>query len=168
MILEGHLKNCDFSKWKLSLPFAYFCDILVEMDYHRCFLYENILRDPLYWISKFFEFWLWEIWSEKCPKMPKIQKITNFQFWISRPIQPIFMICKLGNVSLGIFDRFPRNWTYSTQIRWKIGFFDINYHFWPVLREPANEFFVEISTGVEISTVKFLWKKTCDHCWHPP
>ena len=45
-----------------------------------------------------------------CKKWPKN---ANFQFWINRPIRPIFMIRKLGKMSLGYFDPFPEYWTYG-------------------------------------------------------
>ena len=48
-----------------------------------------------------------------CIKMgQKMAKKANFQFWINRPIRPIFMIRKLGKMSFGYFDPFPRYWTY--------------------------------------------------------
>ena len=69
------------------------------------------------------------------------------------------MIYGLGKVSLGIFTWFPKYWTYIPLIGWKIGFFEVKCHFWAFSHKWKNQFFVEYSTGVEISTVKFCEKK---------
>ena len=69
------------------------------------------------------------------------------------------MIYELGKVSLGIFTWFPRYWTYIPTIGWKIGFFEVKCHFLAFSHKWKNQFFVEYSTGVEISTVKFCEKK---------
>ena len=93
-------------------------------------------------------------------------KIVIFQFWINRPIWPILMICKLDKVSLGIFTWFSRYWANRHIIRRKIGFLEVKYHFWAFSHKCKNRFFVEYSTGVEISTMKFSEKKTYVSCWH--
>ena len=94
--------------------------------------------------------------GEKCRK---IRKITNFEFWINRPIWPILMIGKLGKVSITFFNDNPRYWTKNPRIRQKIAFFEVRCHFGAFSHKPKNQFFVEYSTGVEISTVKFSEKK---------
>ena len=92
-------------------------------------------------------------------KCRKIRKITNFQFWISRPIWPILMICELHKVSITFFVDNPRYWTKNPRIRQKIAFFEVRCHFGAFSHKPKNQFFVEYSTGFEISTVKFSGKK---------
>ena len=94
-----------------------------------------------------------------CKKWRKIRKITNFAFWINRPIWPILMIGKLGKVSITFFNDNPRYWTKNPCIRQKIAFFEVRCHFGPLSHKPKNQFFAEYSTGVEISTVKFSEKK---------
>ena len=96
---------------------------------------------------------------KNCKKSAKIRKITNFQFWISRPIWPILMICKLDTLSIRFFVTNPRYQTNKTRIRQKIAFFEVRCHFGPFSHKPQNQFFVEYSTGVEISTVKFFETK---------
>ena len=86
-------------------------------------------------------------------------KIANFDFEINRPIQPILMIHKLYRVSISHFEPNPRNWTYIGQIGRKIWFFEVKCHFEAWSGGPTNHVFVEYSTGVEISTVKFSEKK---------
>ena len=92
-------------------------------------------------------------------KCRKIRKITNFQFWISRPIWPILMICKLDKVSIRFFVTNPRYQTNKPRIRQKIAFFEVKCRFEAFSHKAKNPFFVEYSTGVEISTVKFSEKK---------
>ena len=86
-------------------------------------------------------------------------KIAIFQFWINRPNRPILMICKSEKVSITFFDHNLRYWTCNPHIRWKIAFFEVKCHFWAFSHKCKNRFFVEYSTGVEISTVKFCEKK---------
>ena len=52
---------------------------------------------------------------------------------------------------------------YNPHIRWKIAFFEVKCHFWAFSHKYKNHFFVEYSTGVEFSTVKFL-EKTYESC----
>ena len=98
---------------------------------------------------------------------PKDRKFMNFQFLINRPIRPIFMIRKLDQVSLGIFRRFPRYQTYKPQNGRKIGFFGLNYGFLTFFESSICGVFVEIFTGIKISTVKNISKKTFDVCADP-
>ena len=69
------------------------------------------------------------------------------------------MICELHKVSITFFNGNPRYWTKNPHIRPKIAFFEVRCHFGPFSHKPKNQFFVEYSTGVEISTVKFSEKK---------
>ena len=87
-------------------------------------------------------------------------KNPNFQFLINRPIWQIFMIHKLEKVSLHKFDPFPRYWVHNHRNRGKNGFFGLKCHFWPLLATFNCGFFVEISTGIEISTMKIMSTKT--------
>ena len=97
--------------------------------------------------------WFWLHWGafwrfqnfdfEKClqkiaKKCWKIRKITNFQFWISRPIWQILMICELHKVSITFFDHNPRYWTKNLRIRQKIAFFEVRCHFGPFSHKPQN------------------------------
>ena len=107
-------------------------------------------------ILKISKFWVWEIFAKNDKKC---RKITNFQFWISRPIWPTLMICKLDKVSIRFFVTNPRYQANIPRIRQKIAFFEVRYHFGPFSHKPKNQFFAEYSTGVEISTVKFSEKK---------
>ena len=88
-----------------------------------------------------------------------VPKIAIFQFWINRPNRLILMICKSEKVSITFFDHNLRYWTCNPHIRWKIAFFEVKCHFWAFSHKCKNRFFVEYSTGVEISTVKFCEKK---------
>ena len=97
--------------------------------------------------------------KKNCGKRAKIGKIINFEFWINRQIWPILMICELHKVSITFFNGNPRYWTKNPHIRQKIAFFEVRCHFGPFSHKPKNQFFVEYSTGVEISTVKFSEKK---------
>ena len=69
------------------------------------------------------------------------------------------MICKSEKVSITFFDHNLRYWTCNPHIRGKIAFFEVKCHFWAFSHKCKNRFFVEYSTGVEISTVKFSEKK---------
>ena len=111
--------------------------------------------------SKTDNLWLFifSSWNSLLKMSKNGPKIVIFQFWINRPIWPILMICKLDKVSLGIFTWFSRYWANRHIIRRKIGFFEVKCHFWAFSHKCKNRFFVEYSTGVEISTVKFCEKK---------
>ena len=69
------------------------------------------------------------------------------------------MICKLDKVSIRFFVTNPRYQTNKTRIRQKIAFFEVKCRFEAFSHKAKNPFFVEYSTGVEISTVKFSEKK---------
>ena len=93
-------------------------------------------------------------------KMSKnCSKIANFRFLINRPIWPILMIGKLYKVSMGHFRPNPRYWADNGWNRWKIVFLAVRWPFLAFFEKSKNQFFVEYSTGVEISTVKFSEKK---------
>ena len=92
-------------------------------------------------------------------KFQEMRKIMNFEFWINQPIWLILMIGKLGKVSITFFRTNPRYWTNNPHIRQKIAFFEVKCHFWAFSHKCKNRFFVEYSTGVEISMVKFSEKK---------
>ena len=109
--------------------------------------------------EKIFNFQFEKILSKIGKKTAKIWKIMNFQILIKLPIWPIFSICKLDKVSLGIFTWFSKYWANRHIIRRKIGFFEVKCHFWAFSHKCKNRFFVEYSTNVEISTMKFSEKK---------
>ena len=69
------------------------------------------------------------------------------------------MICKLDKVSIRFFVTNPRYQTNKPRIRQKIAFFEVKCRFEAFSHKAKNPFFVEYSTGIEISTVKFLEKK---------
>ena len=89
----------------------------------------------------------------------KWPKIAIFQNFIIRPNRPILIICKWGKLSLGIFNPNPVNWTHIYGIGRKIGFFDVKCQKMTFSSTTQNHVCVEISTGVEISTVRFFDKK---------
>ena len=128
------------------------------MDCYTCFSSKRVILTALRCILKISKFWVWEIIAKIDEKWRKIRKITNFQFWISRPIWPILMICELHKVSITFFDHNPRYWTKNPRIRQNIVFFEVRCHFGAFSHKPKNQFFVEYSTGFEISTVKFSEK----------
>ena len=74
-------------------------------------------------------------------KCRKIGKITNFQFWISRPIWPILMICELHKMSMTFFMDNPRYWKKNPRIRQNIAFFEVRCHFGAGLRNFDREIF---------------------------
>ena len=143
------------------------CDnhnILVKADALRCLDSNTSFRTPeiaiflnrhILALENMGQFW------------PKNREFMNFQFLINQPIRPIFIICKLDQVSLGIFNPFPRYQTYNLQNGQKIGFFYLNYGFWAYFETSICGFLVEISAGVEISTVKNISKKTYNVCADP-
>ena len=128
------------------------------MDCYTCFLSKRVILIALRCILKISKFWLWEMFAKIAKKCRKIRKITNFEFWINQPIWPILMIGKLGKVSITFFRTNPRYWTNNPHIRQKIAFFEVKCHFWAFSHKCKNRFFVEYSTSVEISTVKFSEK----------
>ena len=69
------------------------------------------------------------------------------------------MICKLDKVSIRFFVTNPRYQANKPRIRQKIAFFEVKCRFEAFSHKAKNPFFVEYSTGVEISTVKFSEKK---------
>ena len=69
------------------------------------------------------------------------------------------MICKLDKVSIRFFVTNPRYQANKPRIRQKIAFFEVKCRFEAFSHKAKNPFFVEYSTGVEISTVKFSGKK---------
>ena len=69
------------------------------------------------------------------------------------------MICELHKVSITFFVTNPRYWTKNPRIRQNIVFFEVRCHFGAFSHKPKNQFFVEYSTGFEISAVKFSGKK---------
>ena len=69
------------------------------------------------------------------------------------------MICELHKVSITFFMDNLRYWTKNPRIRQKIAFFEVRCHFGAFPHKPKKQFFVEYSTGFEISTVKFSGKK---------
>ena len=60
--------------------------------------------------------------------------MTKFRFWIKLPIRPIFMIYQLEKMSLGIFNPFPRYWTYNLQNDKKSEFLASIMLFEPILK----------------------------------
>ena len=139
-------------------------DILVKADALGCLEPKTSFRSPKIAIFVNRDIFgmqnMGQIW-------PKSREFMNFQFLINRPIRPIFMIYKLDQVSLGIFRPFPRYYMYNLKNGQKIGFFGLNYAFWAYFETSICGFLVEISAGVEISTVKNISKKTYDVCADP-
>ena len=121
------------------------------MDCYTCFSSKRVILTALRCILKISKFWLWEMFAKNGEKCRKIRKITNFEFWINRPI---LMIGKSEKVSITFFRTNPRYWTNNPHIRQKIAFFEVKCHFWAFSHKCKNHIFVEYSTGVEISTVK--------------
>ena len=64
-----------------------------------------------------------------------------------------------SKVSMPHFDPNPAYWAYNGRYRRKIAFFAVRWPFLAVFKKSENHIFVEYSTGVEISTVKFCEKK---------
>ena len=166
VILSGNLKKRDFWNSSTWLHTAGNIDIWSKMDCYTCFLSKRVILTALRCILKISKFWVWEIFAKNDKKCRKIRKITNFQFWISRPIWPILMICKLDKVSIRFFVTNPRYQTNKTRIRQKIAFFEVKCRFEAFSHKAKNPFFVEYSKGVEISTVRFS-EKTYGACLHP-
>ena len=133
-------------------------DIWMKMDCYTCFSSKRMILIALRCILKISKFWVWEILAKMTKKCWKIRKITNFQFWISRLIWPILMICELHKVSITFFVTNPRYWTKNPRILQNIVFFEVRCHFGAFSHKPKNQFFVEYSTGFKISTVKFSGK----------
>ena len=104
--------------------------------------------------------YVWKI-SQNMPKN------ADFQFLIIQPIRPILMIYKLEKVSLNNLRTNPRYWVYKVRIRWKIAIFDVKCHFSAFSHKWKNQFFVEYSKGIEISTKIFLPPKTYGSCRDP-
>ena len=138
--------------------------ISIKTNTLRCWNRETSIKSPkivifenrsIFSIGNMGEFW------------PKNRDFINFQFLINRPIRPIFMIYKLEKVSLCHFGPFPRYCTYNPQIDWKIGFFGLKYGFLAYFETSICGFFVEISTGIEISTVKNISEKSYNVCADP-
>ena len=69
------------------------------------------------------------------------------------------MICKLDKVSIRFFVTNPRYQTNKPRIRQKIAFFEVKCRFEAFSHKAKNPFFVEYSTCVELSTLKFSEKK---------
>ena len=134
-------------------------DISIKTNTLRCWDPETSINSPK--IVIFENRWIFGI-ENMGEFSQKNRDFMNFQFLINRPIRPIFMIYKLENVSLCHFDPFPRYCTYNPQIDWKIEFFGLKYGFLAYFETSICGFFVEISTGIEISTVKNISKKTYD------
>ena len=100
-----------------------------------------------------------------CPQNPlwrilaKNRENDFFDFSIFRPICPIFVFCKREKLCLYNFHPNPGNWVHISRSRGKNGFFEVTCRFWPLFGNSICGFFAEISTRVEISTVKFWGKK---------
>ena len=77
------------------------------------------------------------------------------------------MFYKRGKLSLGHFDPNPINWTHIYRISRKIGFFDAKCQKMAFSPTTQNYVLVEISTGLEISTVNFFRKKLVRFSYTP-
>ena len=69
------------------------------------------------------------------------------------------MIYKLEKMSIDNFWPNPRYWRCKVRIRQKIAIFDVKCHFSAFSHKWKNQFFVEYSTGIEISSEIFLPQK---------
>ena len=69
------------------------------------------------------------------------------------------MIYKLEKVSMDNFRTNPKYWGYKVIIRRKIVIFDVKCHFSAFSHKWKSQFFVEYSTGIEISTKIFYSQK---------
>ena len=72
------------------------------------------------------------------------------------------MFYELEKVSISNFKPIPRYRTCKLRIHGNIAFFGVKCHFWPFSHKKKNQFFVEYSTGIEISTKIFYEKKLMD------
>ena len=77
------------------------------------------------------------------------------------------MFYKRGKLPLGHFDPNPVNWTHIYRISRKIGFFDVKCQKMAFSPTTQNYVLVEISTGLEISTVKFVRQKLVRFSYTP-
>ena len=96
-------EKSDFWSSSIWLHTAGNFDIWMKMDCYTCFSSKRVILTPLRCILKISKFWVGKIVAKMTKKWAKIGKITNFQFWISRPIWPILMICELHKVSITFF-----------------------------------------------------------------
>ena len=117
-------------------------------------------------IWNFWNFWLRNFFAKICKILPKNRKIENFQFLINRSIWPIFMICKLGKVSMDNFDPNSRYWSNRPPICWKNGFFGLRCPKMAFSHNWKNQFLVEISTKLEYSRKILPPKKSWDVSWY--
>ena len=139
----------------------------------------------IFWYSKSDIYWIWSFTIHQSNKKSLLEckriknriskffrlisfvKIRNkwpknhdFQILINRPIRPIFIFYQWGNVNIHQFRGFPSYWTYNLRDGEKIEFFGLRYQFLAFFDIFNFGYFVEISTRVEISTVKIISKKT--------
>ena len=71
----------------------------------------------------------------------------------------MFTFCKRENVSFEFFNPNSRYWVHISRPRGKNGFFAVRCRFWALFENSICGFFLEMSEGTEISTVKISGKK---------
>ena len=86
-------------------------------------------------------------------------KKSNFQFWIFRWIRPIFMFYKRENMSFECLNPNSQYRVHISRPRGKNGFFAVRCRFSALFENSICGFFLEMSEGTEISTVKISGKK---------
>ena len=82
-----------------------------------------------------------------------------FEFRIFSSIWPIFTFCKRENISFECFRPNPQYRVHISHPREKNGFFAVKCRFSALFENSICGFFLEMSEGTEISTVKISGKK---------
>ena len=100
-----------------------------------------------------------------CPQNPlwrflaKNRENDFFEFRIFSSILPIFTFCKRENISFECFRPNPQYRVHISHPREKNGFFAVKCRFSALFENSICGFFLEMSEGTEISTVKISGKK---------